>query len=163
MKRRQLLKYTAGGAAIMSALGIYTVTRQPYQFHSSRAPLSTTTRYISGQPSLTDNRAIHATLLSNRDVTATILDLDALPNDRRRDLQTGYESGFWVATVAVLPSDKVFSPGVAEFNDDAIIYPNAQVTDDNSQTDERHFHYVFEHWNDPRPLATKPKEAMINW
>lgn len=163
MRRRQLLKYTASGAVITTALGIYASRQEPYQFHSSIAPIPTTTKYISGQPPLTDNRAIQATLLPTSDITTTTLRLESLPDDLRQDLHTGYESGFWVATVAVLPTDATFTPGGAKFSENTITYPNAKITDEGTKMNELLFHYVFHHWNDPRPLATKPKEVRIDW
>jgi hypothetical protein len=167
LNRRRILKYI-GGAGIAFGTGGYLFADQinlrTFRFKSSVGLVPTRQQYIRGQPSFSEGeKTLQATILRNRRSAKRRLFLSRLPEDLSNRLKENYNSGFWVATVAILPNTSTYNLGSAKFEEDTLTYPNVEATERETKNKNLKYHYIFHYWVKSLPIGKKPKAAAANW
>ncbi|WP_276299742.1 hypothetical protein [Halorussus lipolyticus] len=161
-ERRKVLKYLLGSAGVLTGICVHDeLDIRPFKFGSSVAPIPTRKKYVRGQPSLSaGSETTYGRIIPNEDAVED--SFYTVPDSVSSELGTGFDSGFWVATLAILPNDSTFNPGPVKFRGESLKYYNAEITDSGNQNRDLVFHYVFHHWIRTLPIYSQPSSVCID-
>lgn len=163
MNRRTLLK--TAGAVTAAATPLYVLaTRKRIRFRSSKRPEATKQRLVSGIPERAGNENELVGRIINTETQADeILDYENVPAEYVEDLQSGYESGFWVAIVSIQRFDSGFHPGKWVLDGEELIFPNVNRLPEEPERDGLYYHYEFLRFSVDSLVGDEPTEVTVTW
>lgn len=180
------------GSFVLASLGIAGAQKvlSPYQGRSTIGIAPTEKAYFNYQPELSSGEnTLWATLITSEMDVNNLVNHGVIPDYLEHDLDIDYNSDFWVAVVAILPSNSDFSLGRGYFDEGTLDYPEATyrietrdpIASNQADTSARSgpqieslesgqrlkqspkYHYVFHRWTQALPFAEPPSEVTVSW